>query len=198
MLDGRLRRAKKIRNKKFKEIMKSIIAISGKSGSGNTSVSTMVANKMNYILVNYTFRQLADKNGITFEEMLEKAINDSSFDKQLDQEQIKLASTGNCVLGSRLAIWLMKNKAYTVYLNAKKETRIRNILKREKTSYEDIEEFTLKRDRNDHERYLKLYGINNDDYEFADLIIETDDLSIEEIAEKIITNFKRIEENKIK
>jgi len=178
--------------------MKSIIAISGKSGSGNTSVSTMVAKKLNYILINYTFRQLADKNGITFEEMLEKAINDSSFDKQLDQEQIKLASKGNCVLGSRLAIWLMKNKAYTVYLNAKKETRIRNILKREKTSYEDIEEFTLKRDRNDHERYLKLYGINNDDYEFANLIIETDDLSIEEIAEKIITNFKRIEENKIK
>ncbi len=42
------------------------IAISGKSGCGNTTVSTLVADRMNYKMINFTFRTLAKEKGIEF------------------------------------------------------------------------------------------------------------------------------------
>ena len=37
------------------------IAISGKSGCGNTTVSGLLAQKLGIKLINYTFRQLAEE-----------------------------------------------------------------------------------------------------------------------------------------
>ena len=45
------------------ELKKEIrIAISGKSGCGNTTVSGLLAQKLGIKLINYTFRQLAEEN----------------------------------------------------------------------------------------------------------------------------------------
>jgi cytidylate kinase len=41
------------------------IAISGKSGCGNTTVSTLLAKTLGIKLINYTFRQLAEEKGMT-------------------------------------------------------------------------------------------------------------------------------------
>jgi cytidylate kinase len=54
-----------------------------------------------------------------------------------------------------------------------------------------VEEFTASRDKQDHERYLRIYNINNDDYSFADLIIDTDDISPAEIVRLIIAELDR-------
>ena len=40
------------------------IAISGKSGCGNTTVSGMLAKTLGVTLINYTFRQLAAGKGM--------------------------------------------------------------------------------------------------------------------------------------
>jgi cytidylate kinase len=53
----------------------------------------------------------------------------------------------------------------------------------------------MERDRQDHERYLRIYNINNDDYSFADLIIDTDGMSPVESAEKIISELNNRLEN---
>ena len=46
--------------------------------------------------------------------------------------------------------------------------------------------FTEERDRQDRERYLRIYGIDNDDYGFADLVVDTDSLDPQGIADIII------------
>ena len=46
--------------------------------------------------------------------------------------------------------------------------------------------YTLERDRQDRERYLHLYNIDNDDFHFADLILDTDNMGIAEITSMII------------
>jgi len=167
-----------------------IIAISGKSGCGNTTVSTLVAQKLNYRLINYTFRQLADKHNIGFEELLEKSKMDPRYDKELDDEQIRLAESGKCVLASRLAIWLLRDTAFTVYLNAGIEKRIQNIKKREDRSLEYLYNFTMQRDDNDARRYKELYGIDINDYGFANLVIETENLTADEVVDSVINGFK--------
>jgi cytidylate kinase len=46
--------------------------------------------------------------------------------------------------------------------------------------------FTAERDRQDTERYLRIYQIDNDRYDFVDLIIDTDELTPEQITALIV------------
>jgi cytidylate kinase len=78
-----------------------------------------------------------------------------------------------------------------VYLRARPETRAKRIVKREGGSLEATADFTAERDRQDHERYLRIYHIDNDDYAFADLIIDTDDLDPAHIASNIIAEAEK-------
>ncbi|MDR1024505.1 MAG: AAA family ATPase [Treponema sp.] len=159
------------------------IAISGKSGCGNTTVSRTVAEKLGLRFINFTFRTLAEERGITLKDVLEKAAKDDSWDLEVDRRQAAIAREGGgCVLGSRLAIWMLPEADLKVYLCARQETRVKRIMRREGGNLKDITAFTAERDRQDRERYLRIYQIDNDDYNFADLAIDTDDLSPDEIV----------------
>lgn len=107
------------------------IAISGKSGCGNTSVSTIVADRMNYPLINFTFRALAEERGIDFWDFCRLAESDDSIDRELDARQVEMAmAEENCILGSRLAIWMLEEADLKVYLTAGTEVRAHRIHKR--------------------------------------------------------------------
>jgi cytidylate kinase len=167
------------------------IAISGKSGCGNTTVSRIVAEKLGIRFINFTFRGLAEERKITLKEVLEKAAVDDSWDRELDTRQVALArEQEGCVLGSRLAIWMLPEADLKVYLRAAPETRARRIVQREGGSLEDVATFTGERDRQDRERYLRIYRIDNDAYHFADMVIDTDNLNPDEIAGLIIDAVK--------
>jgi cytidylate kinase len=159
------------------------IAISGKSGCGNTTVSRLLADALGLRFINFTFRNLAEEKGLSLSEILSLAAQDDAWDKEIDSRQIRLAREGKgCVLGSRLAIWMLEEADLKVYLKARAVTRAGRIQKREGGSIEDVARFTEERDRQDRERYLRIYNIDNDDYGFADLIIDTDDLKPSEIS----------------
>lgn len=87
------------------------IAVSGASGCGNTTVSALLAERLGLPLVNYTFRNIARELGISLSEVLERARTDNHFDKAVDARQLCLAMRSSCVVGSRLAIWLVKDAA---------------------------------------------------------------------------------------
>lgn len=162
------------------------IAISGKSGCGNTTVSTMLSEKLGVKLINYTFRQLAAEKNMTLQEVIENAKTDDFYDKYVDTHQVELAKAESCVLGSRLAIWMLKEADIKVYLIASDDTRAKRILNREGGDLEKIKEFTAFRDSQDSARYMKLYKIDNNEYEFADLKIDTATRTPEMIVEMII------------
>ena len=162
------------------------IAISGKSGCGNTTVSTLLAQKLNIKLVNFTFRQLAAEKGITLAEVIERAKTDDSWDRTVDTRQVELARQENCVLGSRLAIWMLKEANVKIYLLASDELRARRILNREGGDIAQIKSFTAMRDAEDSKRYLKLYGIDNNKYDFADLKVDTSCNVPDEIVQMVL------------
>ena len=107
------------------------VAISGKSGCGNTTVSTLLSQKLGVTLINYTFRQLAAEKGMTLAEVIQAAKNDFSYDEYVDRHQVELAMKEPCVLGSRLAIWMLKDADFKVYLYASDETRAARVFNRE-------------------------------------------------------------------
>ncbi len=78
------------------------IAISSKSGCGNTTISTMVAEKLGFKLINFTFRQLSAEKGIEFWQFCKMAEEDDNIDRELDRRQVEMAMAEmDCVLGSR-------------------------------------------------------------------------------------------------
>jgi CMP/dCMP kinase len=162
------------------------IAISGKSGCGNTTVSKYVAKELGLRHINFTFRDMARERGIKFEEMCALAEKDPQHDKFLDSMLIMLSSKGNCVLGSRLAVWHLKDASLKVYLVASLEVRSQRIAQREKISFEQAYEETKKRDQRDRTRYKRLYQIDIDDYGFVDLIVDTTKGDQHYVAEEII------------
>ncbi len=163
----------------------SIITISGKSGCGNSTVSKLLASKLGRRLINYTFHTMAEELGISFEALLEKAKHDSYYDKLLDKRQIEMANEADCILGSRLAIWLIPLAQLSVYLYADTEMRIDRIVKREGGDFESVLAFTKRRDEEDTIRYKNLYDIDNNSYQFADLIINATAMTPERIVQII-------------
>jgi cytidylate kinase len=167
------------------------IAISGKSGCGNTTISRMVADSLGLEFINFTFRSLAVEHHIDLQKVLELAAQDDYWDKEVDSRQVQLARAScGCVLGSRLAIWMLPEAELKVYLRANPETRVGRIVKREGGGVKSVAAFTESRDRQDHDRYVRIYGIDIDSYEFADLIIDTETLGPAKIVEKIIDRLK--------
>lgn len=162
------------------------VAISGKSGCGNTTVSTLLSQKLGVTLINYTFRQLAAEKGMTLAQVIEAAKNDDSYDKYVDQHQVELALKESCVLGSRLAIWMLKEADLKVYLYASDETRASRVFNREGGDLQAIKDFTAMRDREDTGRYKEFYGIDNNDYNFVDIIIDVNNKTPDEIVQIIL------------
>ena len=158
------------------------IAISGASGCGNTTVSTLLADTLGIPCINYTFRSLAKELDIPLKQVIEQAKTDFSFEQALKS---------SCVLGSRLAIWMLKEADLKVYLYASEEVRAERIFQREGGSLEHIKEFTAMRDSDDTRRYKELYNIDNTDYAFADMLIDTEHYTPDLIVGLIIDELLR-------
>ena len=143
------------------------IAISGKSGCGNTTVSSLVSKELGYPMINFTFRNLAEERGMDFWDLAALAEKDDSIDFELDRRQVEMAlAREDCVLGSRLAIWMLKEADLKIYLDATVEERRgdpkrRNPRKRSRNN---------RPRRQDTARYKRLYDIDNTDSTVADLI----------------------------
>ena len=166
------------------------IAVSGKSGCGNTTVSTLLSQALGVTLINYTFRQLAAEKGMTLAQVIESAKTDDSYDMYVDSHQVELAKKEPCVLGSRLAIWMLKEADLKVYLYASDEVRANRVFTREGGDLKQIQEFTAMRDSEDSRRYKKLYNIDNNAYSFADVIIDTSKYTPEQIVRQILDELK--------
>lgn len=166
------------------------IAVSGFSGCGNTTVSNMLAEKLGITCINYTFRNLAKDLNMDFKDIVEKSKADFSFDKMVDAKQVALTKNTSCVLGSRLAIWLLEDASLKVFLTASPKVRAERIADRENSGIDEVIAFTKKRDEQDSARYMQLYKIDNKDFKFADLIIDTEKYLPEQICEIIINVLK--------
>lgn len=162
------------------------IAVSGKSGCGNTTVSRLLAERLGLRTINYTFHDMARERGIPFDELCRLAETDNQYDLFLDRRQVELAAGGGCVLASRLAIWLLAQADLKVYLTASQAERARRISQREGLELQQAERSIEQRDRRDRNRYLRLYRIEIDDYRFADLVVDTERGDPEYVVETIL------------
>lgn len=175
------------------------IALSGLSGVGSSTTAKLVSQQLNLPMTNMTFRALAVERGIPFEELQIQAETDTSIDFELDRRLIEFVNTNaECLAATDVACWLDNPGVYQrvglnqgatfdykIWLEASLEVRAARMHEREGGSLEQVIEYNHKRDLDNRERYLKLYGIDIFDHTDMDWVLETSDLTLEEVVGEV-------------
>lgn len=168
-----------------------VITIGGEPGSGTTTIAKLLTERLGLELVyiGETFRELAKEHNMTLPQFGDYADTHPEIDFELDKRQINRAQRGNVILEGRLSGWLMKNnniKAFKIYLTADLDTRVNRIMGRETKDYDLVKSEILAREKCETERFEKIYNINYTDQSHYDLVIDTSNLTPEQIVQKII------------
>ncbi len=174
------------------------IAISGLSGCGTTTACTNVARALGLKVINYTMRDLARDLRTSLERVQELAKKDPVYDYTLEKNQMDLAAAQeNCIIGTRLAGWIVDAVDLRVFLHASLETRAKRIAQREGKLFASVLAYTKKRDGENYSRYKRYYGIDTNDRDGFDLIVNTEYLSAAQVAALIVAAAKLASENNL-
>ncbi|HLD89381.1 MAG TPA: cytidylate kinase family protein [Candidatus Nanoarchaeia archaeon] len=169
------------------------ITISGRAGSGKSTVAKIVAKKLK--LRHYSMgdmqRQIAGEKGISMLELGKIEEKNPEFDEYIDDFQRNLGREDNFIVDSRLGFHFIPS-SIKIFLDVSLKEgahRIFNQLReyeKYNTSLENTEKKIVEREKSEIQRYKKYYGIKHFDKKNYDFVIDTTYLSPEEIVEKII------------
>ena len=165
-----------------------IITIDGPSGAGKGTLGRHIAEELGitYYSAGDFFREIAEEKGMTVEELSQEA--DKDIDVQIDRRTLEKGLNESCVIESRIASRVLGGYSdLKIYLTADLDERARRAMgdkgRKAEEHTDSVEEKKRKvkeRDRNNDERYERYYGIDMDDREIYDVIIDNTDLGIEE------------------
>ncbi len=173
------------------------IAISGPPGSGKTTVSEIVSERMGYglVLVGQIFRDMASERGVDLERFGRFAEEDETIDRELDARMVAVARENeDIVIEGRLTGALMKRfeiPALKVHVDASEAVRSARIAKREEKPVDVVLRDMQVRERSEAKRYRAYYGIDPSDRSIYDIWIDSSDRAPEEVAGDIISEVNR-------
>lgn len=179
---------------------KHIISIAGDLASGKGAVSSDICEKLNYGIYRNGeyFRKLASQMNMdvtTFNKYVE---DHPEIDIKIEKSAAEYAKEhDNFVIDARLG-WYAVPESFKVYLKVDIDVAANRAFydeKRKSTeNFKTIEEQKadlIKRFNLENERYFKLYNVRKEDLNNYDLVVDTSNLSIEEVSEKIIDEYKK-------
>ncbi len=177
-----------------------IITISGKAGSGKSTIAKAIAKKLN--LKHYSsgdfMRQMAKQQGVSLAELSKQAESDGGMtDLEIDERQKELGKKeDDFVIDGRLSSFFIPHADFKIFLDVDLNVGAKRIVKdkRETESAKDVEEMILKikkREESEINRYQSYYGFDCYDKKNYDIIIDTTKLSPDQIVDKILSLVKK-------
>ena len=183
---------------------KDVIAITGDLASGQSTVSKMLAEDLNYTLYkNGAYcRELAVKNGMSITEFGEYIKKHPEIDMQIEKSATEFAKThDNIVIDAKMG-WYAVPDSFKVYLKvnidiAAQRAFVDQNRKRSENlpTLEAQKEDMIRRTKNDLNRYFNLYGVRRDDMSNYDLVLNTDNLAPEEVLSIKKEEYEKWKEN---
>ena len=175
------------------------ITISGSVGSGKSTVSKMLAQKLGwqYYSTGMAQRKIAEEMGLTTIELNALTIKDKSIDERIDAV-FKNPPWGNdnCVVDSRLAFHFVP-KSFKVCLTVRDEVAGERIFNDTTRSGEkkyatvaDSIQAAQERHRLEIAHFQKNYGLDIDNKDNFDLVVDTTHLSPEQVCQAILATIK--------
>ena len=180
-----------------------IITISGKAGSGKSTVAKELAKQLNlqHFSIGDIMRKMAKEKNISLIELGKQAEKDESIDKELDGRQMELRAEDNFVIDGRLTAHFIPNSDAKVFLDCDDKVRAERILKDERKDedYKDINEVIEKineREESERKRYKQYYDVDFYNKKLYNLIIDTTSISVKDVVDKIVIALSKGEQNK--
>ncbi|MDO4369245.1 MAG: cytidylate kinase family protein [bacterium] len=179
---------------------KNIISLSGDLASGKGAVSEILMDELSYGIYRNGeyFRKLAKEYNMNLAQFSQYVSNHPEIDIKIEESAKSYAeSNDNFIIDARLG-WYTVPESFKVYLKVDIDEAAKRAYLDEKRK--DLENYTsineqkkalIERFKKENERYFTLYGIKKDDMSNYDLVVDTTELTPEEVANVIIREFKK-------
>lgn len=144
-------------------------------------------------------RALAAEHGVSVHVFSKMAEEDSAIDRSIDERSEQVGATyDRFVLDARLA-WHFVPDSFKVFLDVDPEVAARRILgddrssEIENTDFEQTKRNTQARATSEAKRYAMYYGVDYGNSANYDLVIDTSDLSVDDVVNAIVSALERRE-----
>ena len=177
-----------------------IISITGELASGKGAVSKVLIERLGYGIYRNGeyFRTLAKEHNMdvtTFNKYVE---NHPEIDRQIEKSASEYAKDHNeFIIDARLG-WYAVPDSFKVYLTVDIDEAAKRAFNDE--NRKETEKFdTIEEQKNDlitryeleNQRYFNLYNVRKEDLSNYDLVIDTTNITPEEVADKIIKEYEK-------
>ena len=176
--------------------MAKIISITGDLGSGKSTVSNLLRERLNYeyIYTGKIQREMAVKYNMTTLELNKYSETHPEIDEEIDSTFKSLNESTDLIVDSRLA-WFFIPKSFKVFLKTDlmvSVDRISDDNQRGNEKYSSKEEAAnkiIERKTSENKRYMELYGANCSDLSNFNLVVDTSVITPEEVANIILAEY---------
>ncbi len=178
-----------------------ILTISGLHGTGKSTIGKLISQKLGlkYYSTGQAFRDLAKDMNFTLEKFTDYVEKNPDIDTKLDDKIIEIALKDNIIIDSQLSAYILESIAdFKILLTCPLEIRVNRMSERDASLYDDTLKETVIREKSELARFNILYDIDLNNQSkienIYDLIIDTAELTVEEILDLI---FSALKKNKI-
>ena len=177
-----------------------IISLAGDLASGKGETSKILIEKLRYGIYRngQYFRELAKKMNMSVTEFNIYVEKHPEIDRDIEKSAAEYAKNNdNFVIDARLG-WYAVPESFKVYLKVDIDVAAKRAFydedRKDTEKFDTIEEQKedmLKRYKLENERYFELYNVRKDDMSNYDLLVDTTNILPEQVADKIIEEYKK-------
>ncbi len=174
-----------------------IITISGKPGSGKSTVAKEIAKKLS--LKHYSMgdlqRSIAKERGITINELGRLEEQSDEIDRQIEKKQTELGEKeDDFIIDSRLGYHFIPN-SIKIFLDVSEEESIKRIIRDKRKEENFVDDESAKKDiveriGSEKMRFKEYYNLDFENPDNYDLIVDTSDINAYIVVDKILKFIK--------
>ncbi len=179
---------------------KHIISITGDLASGKTTVTKLLVNELGYSIFKNgeRFRALAQEMHMSVSEFGDYVDKHPEIDRKLDDYARQYGEENDYfIIDARLG-WFTVPTSFKIYLKVDQDEGARRAFndpdRKATENFAKVEEYKadmIKRYNGENETYIKLYGANRADMPNYDLVVDTTNMTREEVKEKILEEYQK-------